>query len=326
MMKNDWSGFRSFVDRHASFLVTTHTRPDGDALGSQLALAACLRSLGKFVVCAVAGTVPPRYRFFDPDGAIVEFPHSGPTLPPVEAAVIVDTGTFNQLAALADPIRRMAGRTFVIDHHQTQDDLGGERLVDTSAESCGRLVREAIAALEAPLTPDMAHVLFAALATDTGWFRHTNVSPATFLLAAELMAAGARPNELFEKIYETTTLGRLRLRGQALQRLQTTPDGRIAWIEVLRSDFEATGSVPMDTEDLINDPRSLPECQIALALIEQHDGQVKVSFRSRAPYDVARLAETFGGGGHARAAGATVPGPMPVARDRVVHAATELLR
>ncbi|MBX7106259.1 MAG: bifunctional oligoribonuclease/PAP phosphatase NrnA [Gemmataceae bacterium] len=323
-MSNDWSRFVGFVRRHSNFFITTHTRPDGDALGCQLGLAAALESLGKSVHCVICSPMPPRYDFLDARKQVVTYAGPEPW-GACDAIVVVDTGTFNQLPGIADFIRGSSAAKFVIDHHQTQDDLGGDRLVDTTAEACGRLIYEAVLALGVPLTPAISQLLFAAVATDTGWFRHTNTTPDTFALASELMAHGANPSDLFEKIYETTTPGRLKLRGVALGRLQSTPDGAVAWTEIAVGDFAATGSVPMDTEDLINDPRSLPGCQIALAFIEQRDGQVKVSFRSKAPADVSKLAETFGGGGHARAAGATVPGPLAAARDRVVDAAVRVL-
>lgn len=304
-------------------MVTTHTRPDGDALGCQLAIAEAIRALGKRVHCVIPSPMPPRYQFLDPDQLVTTFALDGPWSD-VEGVLVVDTGTFNQLPGVGDWIRTSSARKFVIDHHKTQDDLGGDRLVDTSAEACGRLVFEAIDALGVTMTPTMAQWLFAAVATDTGWFRHSNTTPDTFALASELMAAGARPSVLFEQIYELTTPGRLKLRGIALERLRTSEDGRVAWTEIHVGDFAATGSVPMDTEDLINDPRSLAGVDVALVFIEQRDGQVKVSFRSKTA-DVARLAEQFGGGGHIRAAGATLAGPLDAARDRVVAAALQAL-
>jgi bifunctional oligoribonuclease and PAP phosphatase NrnA len=324
-MALDWSPFVAFVNRHERFLVTTHTRPDGDALGSQLAVAEALESLGKKAVRVIPSRLPPRYEFLDPNRHIMAY--GGPTdyLRQCDAILVVDTGTWNQLAGVADFIRGSSAEKFVIDHHQTQDELGGGRFVDTNSESCGRLTWEAICALGVVVTPTMANYLFMAVATDTGWFRHTNTSAATMTLAAELISCGAKPTELYEWIYETNTKPRLALRGRSLSRLATSDNDRVAWSEIYAKDYADTGAIPLDTEDLINDPRSLAGNIIALLFIEQPDGQIKISFRSKEPVDVAKLAEQFGGGGHKRAAGATLPGPLPAARDKVLAAAHAVL-
>lgn len=324
-MAIDWSSWVAFVQRHHRFLVTTHTRPDGDALGSQMALADALEALGKTAVRVIPSRLPPRYEFLDPDRKIIAYERPTEQLLRLDAIVVVDTGTWNQLAGVADLVRQSSAEKFVIDHHQTQDDLGGVRVVDTSAESCGRLVYQAIRSLNAPISSQMAQYLFMAVSTDTGWFRHTNTNAATMSLAAELIQAGARPTDLYDQIYESNTRPRLALRGRSLSRLATSVDGRVAWSEIYVGDYAATGAIPLDTEDLINDPRSLAGNVVALLFIEQPDGKIKVSFRSKEPVDVARLAEQFGGGGHQRAAGATLDGPLPAARDRVLAATTSAL-
>ena len=194
----------------------------------------------------------------------------------------------------------------VIDHHRTQDELGGLRFVDTNAEAAGRLIYDATMALDVPLTAEAANALFLAIATDTGWFRHSSVEPRTFALAEELVRAGAKPTVLYDAVYGTNTLARMRLTGRALERMKSEANGRIVYTEVSWSDYAETGAVPPDTEDLINYPRSVAGVEIALVFIEQRDGSTKVSFRGREPYDVGRLAEQFGGGGHKMASGATV--------------------
>jgi phosphoesterase RecJ-like protein len=322
-----WAPFAAFAQKHQRFLVTTHTRPDGDALGSMLALAEALEAIGKTVHRVIASRMPPRYAFMDPDGRVEVFREpAGGHLRACDAIVVVDTGTWNQLAGLAEFVRQSSAATFVIDHHRTQDDLRGYRIVDPESESCGRLIAEAVEFLGCELmTPSMAHNLFIAVATDTGWFRHSNTSPATFALAERLMAAGARPTEAYERIYETTSLSRLRLLGLVLERLKTACGGRLAYSEVHAGDYAATGAIPPDTEDLINSPRSVADVELAIMFMEQPEGGIKVSFRSRESVDVSALAEQFGGGGHRRAAGATVNTSLAEARDRVLAAARSAL-
>jgi phosphoesterase RecJ-like protein len=192
--------------------------------------------------------------------------------------------------------------------------------VDTTAEATGRLVYEAVTALGAPLTPAAANHLFVALAMDTGWFRHANTRPATFALAERLELAGAEPTRLYEQLFEQNTLPRLKLIGLVLHRLQVVENGHVAFSEIHRGDYQATGALPQDTEDLVNYTRSVAGVQVGLFFMEQPRGGVKVSFRARAGIDVARVAEQFGGGGHRLASGAVLDVPLAEARARVLEA------
>jgi phosphoesterase RecJ-like protein len=323
-MPLDWGPFVDLVRRRRHFLLTTHVRPDPDGLGSMLALAEALGQLGKSVGMTVASTYPPRYDFLDPDRRIRRFDAGSPPRG-VEAIVVLDTGTWNQLGDVAAYLRQSDAEKVVIDHHLTQDDLGALRLVDTTAEATGRLVHEAVTTLGMPVGPAIAHLLFIALATDTGWFRHSNTTPATFALAGELVAAGARPTQAYENIYEGNSLARLRLVGLVLGRLQTAAGGRIAWTEIRRDDYAATGALPQDSEELVNYPRSMAGVDVGLLLMEQPRGGIKVSFRSRDGVDVARLAERFGGGGHRQASGAILDTTLDDARSRVLAAVAAAL-
>jgi phosphoesterase RecJ-like protein len=319
-MAVDWSPFVALVGRHRRLLLTTHVRPDGDGLGSMLALDAALRQQGKEVHLLIASPMPARYQFLDPDRRIQQFQTPTEALRSVDAALVLDTGTWNQLGDFGPFLRELPAAKAVIDHHQTQDDLGGQRFVDVSAEATGRLVYEAITALGTPFTPRMAQDLFVALAMDTGWFRHSNVQPRTFALAEQLLAHGARPEVLYEHLFEQNTLPRLKLMGLVLDRLQLIGDNRVAYTEIHRADYLATGALPSDSEDLVNYPRSLAGVEVGLLFMEQPRGGVKVSFRSRARVDVARLAERFGGGGHRLASGAILETSLAEARGRVLEA------
>jgi phosphoesterase RecJ-like protein len=321
----DWTPFVALVRRHQHFLLTTHVRPDGDGLGSQRALADVLRGQGKSVQMVIASTLPPRYQFLNADGAIARFSPPGERWRQAEVAVVLDTGTWNQLGDFGPFLQGLSAAKVVIDHHQTQDDLGAITLVDTSAEATGRLVYEAINALGGPVSEAAANALFVALAMDTGWFRHSNTTAATCELMAELVRSGARPDVLYEELFEHNTLARLRLTGLVLERLQVINEGRVAYTEIRRGDYEATGATPQDTEDLVNYTRSLGGVEVGLLFMEQPRGGVKVSFRSRAPVNVALLAERFGGGGHRLASGAVVQAPLDETRARVLEAVSAVL-
>ncbi len=171
----------------------------------------------------------------------------------------------------------------------------------------------------------MATGLLTAIAMDTGWFRHPNTTPETFRAAAELVEAGAPLNGIYRSLSERNTLSRLRLIGETLTSLQTDLDGRIAYATVTHADFERTGALPPDTEDLIDFTVSLAGVEIGLLFIEQRRGGIKVSLRSRNGVDCARLAGRFGGGGHRAAAGAMLSGPLAESVPRMLQAAREAL-
>jgi bifunctional oligoribonuclease and PAP phosphatase NrnA len=319
-MPLDWTPFVDIVHRHQRFLLTTHIRPDGDGVGSMLALEEVLQRQGKEVQMVIMSTFPPRYRFLDREARIQQFTPPGELWRQAEVVIVLDTGTCNQLGTFGPFLRSLPAVKVVIDHHQTQDELGALRLVDTAAEATGRLVFEAITALGVPLPAAAANALFVALAMDTGWFRHSNATATTFATAEKLVVAGARPELLYNHLFEENSLARLKLTGLVLERLQVTAGGRVAYTEIRRGDYHATGATPQDSEDLVNYTRSLAGVEVGLLFMEQPRGGVKVSFRSRAPVDVSRVAEQFGGGGHRQASGAILEVPLEEARARILQA------
>jgi phosphoesterase RecJ-like protein len=320
-MQLDWNILKKFVAQPQDFVITTHMRPDGDALGSALALAEALRSLGKNVRVVLPSSLPPRYLGMDPHRQLIEFePQHERNLAQTQALIIVDTGAWTQLGKVGDWMRRQAIPKLVIDHHLTQDDLGATRLVDTSVEACGRLIHQGITALGVPITPSIARFIFVAIAMDTGWFHHRNVSADTFSLSAELIRAGARPDQIYQELFDANPLPRQKLAGHVLQSLVTVRLGAICHASITGSDYQRTGAQPLDSEDLVNLTMSVQGVQVGLLFLEQPEGGTKVSLRSRGAVDCSKLAEPFGGGGHAAAAGAIVHEPLPAVRDRVLAA------
>lgn len=323
-MPLDWTPFVDLVRRHERFLLTCHVRPDGDALGSMLGLACALERLGKSVRMTVASAVPPRYDFLCPRDRVRRFSPPGDEYRDAQAIIVLDTGTWNQLGDFGKLLRETTCPRAVIDHHVTQDDLGALRMVDVEAEATGRLVCEATDALGVPLNADAAHCLFVALAMDTGWFHHRNTTARSMTLAARLIEAGARPTDAYEALYEQNTIGRLRLTGVVLGRMALGLEGRFCSTELRRGDYEASGAVPQDSEDLINYVRSVAGVEVAAMFMEQPRGGVKVSLRSRA-IDVASIAEQFGGGGHRLASGCVLETDLEEARQRVLAAVAAAL-
>jgi phosphoesterase RecJ-like protein len=324
----DWSRFVELVRSHQRFLLTSHIRPDCDALGSELALAAILEQLGKEVLVVNGQATPPGYLFLDPKRKLKELGADVTLaqLEPYEVLIVLDTSAWAQLGPMGDVLRTSKAKKLVIDHHVSGDDLGAELLTDNEAEAAGRLVIEAADALGATLTLEIAQAAFVALATDTGWFRFSSTTSGTLRLAARLMDAGLKPDELYQKLYQNDTLARLQLVGRSMARTKIELDGRLIHTFIERADFEATGALPSDSEDIINLTLSVQGTEAAVIFVEQPTGGFKISFRSRNDLDCSRLAQRFGGGGHKKAAGAFVDEPLASAQAKVLDAVRAAMR
>lgn len=319
----DWAEFKRRIDSASHVLLTTHVRPDGDALGSELGFRRLLMALGKRVSIFNPGTTPPRYRFLDPTGDVIGYLSSETPAPPSapDLFVVLDTGTWSQLPGLKPLFEASSAPKVVVDHHQTQDDLGALRIVDVKQAACGMLVYQAFKEFGVSMDEEAANALFIAVATDTGWMHHPNAGPEVFHALADFVACGAKPNLIYRELYETNSLPRLRLLGRVLDKIKLLRDGAIATVSVTQADIADVGAHPMDTEDFIVYLMSLNGVESAVLFIEQKDRQsTKVSFRSRGTIDCSKLAERFEGGGHIPAAGATIHRPLAEAETLVLDA------
>jgi phosphoesterase RecJ-like protein len=245
----------------------------------------------------------------------------------IEVLLVLDTSAWAQLGTMAEVVRGTRAHKAILDHHVGEDDMGAELFKDETAEATGRLVLETAQHLGVKPTAEIARPLFAAIATDTGWFRFGSTRAATLRAAAELIEHGASPSEIYNQLYEQETLARLQLRGRILARTQTELAGRLAHTAALAEDFQATGALASDTEDVINLTLGIAGTQVAVILVEQASGGFKLSFRSRtATVNCNELARHFGGGGHKAAAGAFINAPWPEAQALVLDAVRKAMR
>ncbi len=318
----DWSRFVEIVHAHQRFLITSHVRPDCDALGSELAMAAILEHLGKEVLICNAYATPPNYRFIDPQRKVKELgvDVTAEQLDGHDVLIVLDTTAWVQLGTMAEIVRASRAVKVVLDHHVSADDLGAELFKDTNAEATGRLVVEAADALGVELTHEIALNVFAAVATDTGWFRFPSTTAETYRLAARLKDVGVMQDKLYQDLYENDSLARLRLIGRAMSKAKTELDGRLIHTYIELADFDAVGAHPADSEDIINMTLSVGGTEAAVMLVQQRDGGYKASFRSQCDLDCSRIAEQFGGGGHKKAAGAFIDEPLETAQTKVLDA------
>ncbi len=323
----DWTPLKTVIDENESFLISSHVRPDADALGSELGMRAILLAMGKKVTIVNASAPPANLQFMNPPGVILKLNDTvtKTTIPQHDVVIIVDTSAWQQLGSMADFIQASAAKRVVIDHHVSSDQLNAIELKDVKSAATGELICEIGEEFGVTFDSEVANWLYAAIATDTGWFRFPSTSARTMKIAARLMDCGAIPHYVYNLVHEQSSLARVRLGGRVLARTQVEAEGRLAWIYADSKDMAETGAVPSDTEGLVNVCLTVGGAEAAFVAVELQTGQIKFSLRSRVPHNVAAVAEQFGGGGHKLASGATMPGPLPTAVDRMKSAFLAML-
>jgi len=313
-------------------LLLSHVRPDGDAIGSLLAVSRICHGLGAAPAAFLHDELPPRYRRLAGPDAFVRW--TGQVPRDADGIVVVDTCSWSQLEPVAAFLRMSPLPRIVVDHHKTRDAIVPdtalavrvEYRLDETASAASLLVYEWVRAMTWPLRADVAEPLFVGLAADTGWFRFSNTDARTLTAAAGLIDAGVRPDCWYTAMYESATPGRMHLEGAMLSTAQVSDDGRLVWSELSQATFTACGASHAETEDLIQSLQRLDGVVVAVLFIEEQNGGVRASLRSRAPnvcgcdVDVAAIAGSLGGGGHARAAGVRFDVPLAEAKNRVLAA------
>ena len=318
----DWAALVEVLRNCQKVVLTSHVRPDCDALGSELGMLGILEAIGKDVRIVNAQATPPTLAWIDPDRRI-ESLQTGvkkADLADRDLFLIVDTSAWAQLGAMADVAKEMRSKVLVIDHHVSEDDLSDRWFKDTTAEATARIISEVALRLKVPLTERIATPLYAGLSTDTGGFRFPSTSAETFRVAGRLVDAGASPPAVYRELFEQDSLARIHLVGRTLAGAKPSHDGKVIYSTVRQSDIKEVNALPSDTEDLVNLTLAVKGTEVAVILIEQPDSRVKVSFRSRGKVDCNLLAATFNGGGHKAAAGSLLPGPFDEAMAKVTAA------
>lgn len=294
-------------------VLASHVNPDGDTLGSSLALTHALRALGKRAVPLSHDGVPDILRWMP--GA--EWVERGTAATDFDLAVICDTGTVDRIGSALATVEA-ARRTLTVDHHVAEGDFGDVRFVDSRASATGELVFALLREMGVPVSQAIAQCLLCAIITDTGSFRYMNVTPTTFEIAGELMKAGACPAQIAELVFDNRSYASLRLLGRALDSLQTTTDGRIAWARIRASDFEELQATDEETEGIVTHVRAVRTALVGVLFREVPGKKVRISLRGRDGVDVNKVANVFGGGGHRLAAGCTVDPPLDEAMAQVI--------
>jgi len=300
------------INEGRRFVLTTHVNPDGDAIGSEIALAHHLRSRGKEATILNSSPTPRFYRFLDPEGEIRIFKRERDleVLRTADAFFILDISDWERLREVGKVMREMATLRVCIDHHPAPDKLAHIMWIDPGASATGELIYKLVRQTGGRLEGKVGEALYAAILADTGSFRFSNTTANAHRVAAELIEAGVKPHRIYHEVYERNSRARVRLMGLALSNLQYEREGRLAWFAITKKMLEETGATPQDTESLAEFPRSIDQVQASVMFMEVNNGRVKVSLRSQEGLVVNEVAQRLGGGGHPQAAGALIEGDL----------------
>ncbi len=301
------------IEQRDRFVLTSHARPDGDAIGSALACCQILRAMGKQADVMLRDGVPRIYRTLPFADQVLQANRVGGNY---EAAIILECDSVNRtrLEGLEDRF------LISIDHHVSGRPFAHVNWIDPHAVATGEMVFRLAREAGTPFSPEMATCLYTALMTDTGSFMFQGTNEHTFALARELVLAGADPSHCARNIYFAHSAAKMRLLGEALRNLNT--EGHVGWTWVTQEQMERHGAKEEDCEGLVNYILSIGEVEVAAFFRELPDRRFRLSLRSKGKLDVARVAEGFGGGGHECASGCSIDGPLPHA----VHLVLESLR
>ncbi|HEX6658049.1 MAG TPA: bifunctional oligoribonuclease/PAP phosphatase NrnA [Ilumatobacter sp.] len=294
------------------FLLTSHARPDGDSIGSQLAMAYALDALGKDVRLVNADPAPDHYREFPGLDRIEIVAHSDAD---ADALIVMECSDLSRTGVAG------LDRHFIIniDHHAGNKMYGALNWFDESAAACGEMVFDLIRALGVPLTPEIATHIYLAILTDTGSFHHSNITPRTFDICRQTVEAGVNPAAMARRVFDSNSFGKLKLIGALLDAMELVDHGRLAVLYMDEAMLTACGCTHNDTEGVINLPLTAREIQAVVFFKVGANGDVRVSMRSKYDVDVRMVANRYGGGGHKNAAGFTVTGPVEQVRDAILE-------
>lgn len=312
------------IRRHRRFTVSSHVNPEGDALGSALALASLIKRLGKQAVVATDGGIPEAFAFFPHVAPVVGHPSKIKT--PPEVAMTVDVPAVTRLGSMSG-LFESAGVRVNIDHHVSNFMFGDVNWVDPKAAAVGEQIYRLYQAFKIVPTRDEALCMYVSIVTDTGSFRYMSTTPEVHQITANLIARGVSPLKVAQDIYECHSPRDLQFLGKVLTSLKSSPDGLISWVEVPNRLLKSMRPGPEIIDELVNYPRSVKTAEVSFVLREQKVGdKIRVSFRSKGKIDVNKIARSFDGGGHMAASGCTIEGTLPQVRAKVLRAVRQALK
>jgi phosphoesterase RecJ-like protein len=322
-----WSDVERVIESNRTFVVTSHIHPDGDSIGSALALCDFLRARGKEAVVVMSDATPMVYQWLDRDRDMLApaRPEDTAHIAAAEAVFIVDVNSFDRLGMIGPAVESSAAAKAVIDHHPYKALITPVSVVNTEASSTSELVFSLIHHLGGPLTPRAADALYTGILTDTGSFRFANTSPIAHEITAKLLEAGVQPARVYDLVYNQNSEARTRLLGQVLAHISFAGNGQVAWLIVTQTMIREAGALPEETSGFVDITMTIAGVEIGMIFVEAEDGAIRISLRSRGNKDVNKVAVSLGGGGHRNASGVVLREPLEAVVPKVTAAAVAAL-
>lgn len=316
----DWEGIRRFIEKGKNFIITTHVNPDGDAIGSEIAMSHYLRMAGKDVSIINYSPTPKFYRFLDPDDTIRVFDKDkdASQFTWADSCIVLDVSDWNRLRDVGQAVKEGNIPTVCIDHHMLSDRVGEVQVTNETASSTGEMLYDFFIDSGVQIDQDIADALYTCILTDTGSFRFSNTTPHTHNVAAALIESGTDFRRIYREVYESYSIGRMRLIGQAWSNIYFEFGNKLAWFVITQEMLQEAGVVQSEIEGFSELPRVVEGVEVNLLFTELDNGKIKISLRSKGLISIHEVAQKLDGGGHKFAAGAVIEGPLKAAQERVL--------
>ncbi len=314
-----------FIENHDDFLVVSHVQADGDAVSSTCAVGWLLQYFDKKFIMINEDELPTKFKYLWGYSHIINYRKSPISNKKYKYVIAVDCADYSRIGKVSELFHEEA-QILNIDHHPTNDRYGVINFVKDDAAATVQLLFNLIQHMNITLDLDIANCLYTGLLTDTGGFRYANTTPKVMEMAANLLNQGVNANKMAEELLERLTISHIQLLQKALNSLSFSKDNKICWVSISLEDMNFFEASSDDLEGIVNYPRNIEGVEVGVFLKELKDRQVKVSFRSLGNVNVAQLAQTFGGGGHVLASGATIDGSMEEVTSLVVQAIERILQ
>ena len=312
-----WNQVVQEIKSHNQFLITTHIHPDGDGIGSGVALAKHLISLGKEAVMVSPDPLPERFRFLDPEKKVLTYDPNH--LEEKEIFFVLDTSELSRLGRMQEVLEKRKDKVISIDHHPFRDHFARIHVVDADAFATGELVYELIQSMNGNLTRPIAEALYVSILTDTGFFRYGKKHGRVHAIVLDLLKTGIDPARITEMLFESDSPKRLQLLGTILSHLEMNYENRVCFMEVTQRLMKEFGTRQEDLDGIVDYTRMVEGVEVGAMFTELGDGWVKVSLRSKRGIDVNQLAVRMGGGGHSRASGLLMKGSLVEVKKKVLE-------
>jgi phosphoesterase RecJ-like protein len=329
MEKYNWNSIIQLINKSKHILLTTHINPDGDGLGSELAMYCCLKKLGKNPLILNVSKLPKEYEFLNRDSVFNQYEPDvhRKFLQTFDFVMVFDITNSSRITKLGIDLRELAIPSICIDHHPANHCNFDIKVIDEDAPATSCLVYELIKSISPDLMDkNIAEALYVGLLTDTGAFRFENTTPEALELAAKWIRYGLKPSDIYRNIYENKRPEQLKLLGMALQEVNFEVNGKIAWFKISGYQIKKAGASAEDVDGFTDFVRTIKGVEVAVMFLEVKPNAIRINFRSKGKLVINRLAEKFGGGGHPFAAGALLHLPLQEASEKVISEVIKLLK